>query len=158
MELNIESLDRKVFKIALDEESERQTMNQNMIKSQIKRDVRFDGDEDFVKEIDRLKISFKRLKLKRKSFFEISDEEFKFLERMTKNQTIISNSRIKDWAPNGSMTTHFKERYFEDNKNATEEDFEKARLDIIKYDEDLKTCMKQLAEILGVEYNPNLSW
>lgn len=156
MKLNIESLDKKIFKIALCEECERQTMNQSMLKSQIKRDIRFDGDEDVIKEIDRLKESFKKISRKRKPVFEISDEEFKFLERLTKNQTIISNSRIKDWEPDGIMTKHFKSRYFEENKNATEETFEEARLKIIQYDTDLKTCMKELSVILGIEYNPNL--
>ena len=46
--------------------------------------------------------------------------------------------------------------HFEENKNATEEKFEACRLDIIKYDEDLKICMQELANILGIEYNPNL--
>ena len=156
MEINIKTLNRKVFRIALDEESERQTMNQNMVKSQIKRGTRFDGDEDVISEIDRLKESFKKISRKRKDIIEISDEEFKFLERLVKNQTIISNSRIQDWIPDGIMTKHFKARYFEENKNATEEKFEACRLDIIKYDEDLKTCMQELANILGIEYNPNL--
>lgn len=156
MEINIKTLDRKVFRIALDEESERQTMNQNMVKSQIKRGTRFDGDEDFISEIDRLKESFKKISHKRKDIIEISDEEFKFLERLVKNQTIISNSRIQDWIPDGVMVKHFKARYFEENKNATEEKFEACRLDIIKYDEDLKICMQELANILGIEYNPNL--
>jgi hypothetical protein len=156
MEINIKTLDRKVFRIALNEESERQTMNQNMVKSQIKRGTRFDGDEDFISEIDRLKESFKKISHKRKDIIEISDEEFKFLERLVKNQTIISNSRIQDWIPDGVMVKHFKARYFEENKNATEEKFEACRLDIIKYDEDLKICMQELANILGIEYNPNL--
>ena len=156
MEINIKTLDRKVFRIALEEESERQTMNQNMVKSQIKRGTRFDGDEDFISEIDRLKESFKKISRKRKDIIEISDEEFKFLERLVKNQTIISNSRIQDWIPDGVMVKHFKARYFEENKNATEEKFEACRLDIIKYDEDLKICMQELANILGIEYNPNL--
>lgn len=156
MEINIKTLDRKVFRIALEEESERQTMNQNMVKSQIKRGTRFDGDEDFISEIDRLKESFKKISFKRKDIIEISDEEFKFLERLVKNQTIISNSRIQDWVPDGVMVKHFKAMYFEENKNATEEKFEACRLDIIKYDEDLKICMQELANILGIEYNPNL--
>lgn len=156
MEINIKTLDKKVFRIALNEESERQIMNQNMVKSQIKRGTRFDGDEDFISEIDRLKESFKKISHKRKDIIEISDEEFKFLERLVKNQTIISNSRIQDWIPDGVMVKHFKARYFEENKNATEEKFEACRLDIIKYDEDLKICMQELANILGIEYNPNL--
>lgn len=156
MELNIKTLDKKVFRIALDEESERQAMKQNMIKAQIKRGTRVDGDEDFIKEVDRLKESFKKMSRKRKSIFEISDEEFKFLERLTKNQTFISNSRIKDWEPDGIMTKHFKSRYFEENKNATEEMFDETRLKIIQYDKDLKTCMKELSSILGIEYNPDL--
>jgi hypothetical protein len=156
MEINIKTLDRKVFRIALNEESERQTMNKNMVKSQIKRGTRFDGDEDFISEIDRLKESFRKISRKRKDIIEISDEEFKFLERLVENQTIISNSRIQDWIPDGVMVKHFKARYFEENKNATEEKFEACRLDIIKYDEDLKTCMQELANILGIEYNPNL--
>lgn len=156
MEINIETLNKKVFKIALQEEIERQTMNQNMIKAQINRGTRFDGDEDTIAEIDRLKTSFELMLCRSKNIFDISDEEFMFLERLTKNQTIISNSRIKDWDINGSMTICLKSKYFEEHKDATEERFEKCRLDIIKYDEDLKECMKGLANILGVEYNPNL--
>ena len=156
MVINIKTLDRKVFRIALDEESERQTMNQNMLKSQIKHGTRFDGDEDVISEIDRLKESFTKISHKRKDIIEISDEEFKFLKRLVKNQTIISNSRIQDWIPDGVMTKHFKARYFKENKNATEEKFEACRLDIIKYDEDLKICMQELANILGIGYNPNL--
>lgn len=116
MEINIETLNKKVFKIALDEECERQTMNQNMVKAQIKRGTRFDGDEDVISEIDRLKESFKKISRKRKDIIEISDEEFKFLERLVENQTIISNSRIQDWIPDGVMAKHFKARYFEENK------------------------------------------
>ena len=112
--------------------------------------------EDLLCEIDRLKESFKKISQKRKDIIEISDEEFKFLKRLVKNQTIISNSRIQDWIPDGVMVKHFKARYFEENKNATEEKFEACRLDIIKYDEDLKICMQELANILGIEYNPNL--
>ena len=156
MKINIETLNKKVFKIALEEESERQTMNQNMVKAQIKRGTRFDGDEDFIKEIDRLKESFKKISRKRNPIFEISDEEFKFLERLTKNQTIISNSRLKDWEPDGMMTKYFKSRYFEENKNATEEKFEECKLKMIQYDLDLKECMKELAKILDIDYNPNL--
>jgi hypothetical protein len=128
-----------------------------MVKAQIKRGTRFDGDEDFIKEVDRLKESFKKISRKRKSVFEISDEEFNFLERLTKNQTIISNSRIKDCEPDGLMTKYFKDKYLEANKNATEEDYENTRLKIIQYDKDLKTCMKELSDILGIEYNPDLS-
>ena len=50
-----------------------------------------------------------------------------------------------------------KRSYFEQNKNASEEEFEKARLDIIQYDIDLKNCMKELANILGVEYDDKLT-
>ena len=157
MKINIETLDKKVFKIALEEESERQTMNQNMVKSQIKRGTRFDGDEDFISEIDRLKESFKKISRKRNPIFEISDEEFMFIDRMIKNQTVISNSRIKDWDINGNMTYYFKTQYFIQNKNATEEEFEECRLKMIQYDLDLKECMKELSKIIGVDYDPNLS-
>ena len=157
MKINIETLDKKVFKIALEEESERQTMNQNMVKSQIKRGTRFDGDEDFISEIDRLKESFKKISRKRNPIFEISDEEFMFIDRMIKNQTVISNSRIKDWGINGNMTYYFKTQYFIQNKNATEEKFEECRLKMIQYDLDLKECMKELSKIIGVDYDPNLS-
>lgn len=65
--INIETLNKKIFKLALQEESERQTMTQNMIKSQIEDGVRFDGDEDAIAEIDRLKESFEKISRKRKS-------------------------------------------------------------------------------------------
>lgn len=158
MKINIGILNKKVFKIALQEEIERQTMNQNMIEAQIKRGTRFDGDEECIASIDRLKDSFKKISRKRNNVFEISDEEFEFLERLTKNQTIISNSRIKDWDINGSLAIYYKSKYFSEHKNATEEAFETCRLDIIKYDEDIKKCMKELANILGVEYNENLTF
>ena len=158
MKINIETLDKKVFKIALEEESERQTMTQNMVKSQIERGTtRFDGDEELILELDRLKESFKKISRKRNPIFEISDEEFKFLDRMIKNQTVISNSRINDWGDNGSMTYYFKTQYFIQNKNATEEEFEECRLKMIQYDLDLKECMKELSKIIGVDYDPNLS-
>ena len=54
------------------------------------------------------------------------------------------------------MKANYLDKYFKENKNATEEKFEACRLDIIKYDEDLKICMQELANILGIEYNPNL--
>lgn len=155
--INIETLNMKVFRIALEEESERQTMNQNMVKAQIKRGTRFDGDEDMISEIDRLKESFKKISRKRKSTFEISDEEFMFLDRMIKNQTVISNSRIKDWGDNGNMTYYFRTQYFIQNKDATEEKFEECRSKMIQYDVDLKECMKELAKILDVDYDSNLS-
>ena len=157
MILNIETLDKKVFNIALQEEIERQTMNQKMVKSQIEDGYRFDGDAEVIEEIDRLKESFKKMKHKRKSTFEISDEEFMFLERLTKNQTIISNSRIKDWTPNGSLARYFKIGYFENNKDANEETWEETRLKMIQYDVDLKNCMKELSNILGINYDENLS-
>lgn len=125
--INIETLNKKIFKLALQEESERQTMTQNMIKSQIEDGVRFDGDEDAIAEIDRLKESFEKISRKRKSVFEISDEEFMFLERMIKNQTITSNRRLNDWSEDGEMTNYFKAQYFMRNKDATEEKFEECR-------------------------------
>ena len=155
--INIETLDKKVFKIALEEESERQTMNQNMVKSQIKHGTRFDGDEELISELDRLKESFKKISRKRNPIFEISDEEFMFLDRMIKNQTVISNGRITDWGDNGYMTNYFKTQYFIQNKNATEEKFEECRLKMVQYDLDLKECMKELSKIIGVDYDPNLS-
>ena len=157
MKINIETLDRKVFRTALKEEVERQSINQNMVKNQIKKGIRFDGDSEVVDEIDRLRKSFDILSLKRSTVLEISEEERMFLERLVKNQTIISNSRIADWQPNASLTTNMKRSYFEQNKNASEEEFEKARLDIIQYDVDLKNCMKELANILGVEYDDKLT-
>ena len=75
---------------------------------------------------------------------------------VTVDSILENNSRIQDWIPDGVMAKHFKARYFKENKNATEEKFEACRLDIIKYDEDLKICMQELANILGIEYNPNL--
>lgn len=149
--INIETLNKKIFKLALQEESERQTITQNMIKSQIEDGVRFDGDEDVVLEIDRLKESFNKISRKRKSVFEISDEEFMFLERMIKNQTITSNSRLDAWGEDGEMTNYFKSQYFMRNKDATEEKFEECRSKIIKCDIDLKECMKELLKILDVD-------
>lgn len=157
MEINIRTLNRKVFRIALEEEVERQTINQNMVKNQIKNNIRFDGDSELVDELDRLRESFRKISRKRKEVLEISEEERMFLERLVKNQTIISNSRIADWQPNTSLATNMKRSYFEQNKNASEEEFEKARLDIIQYDVNLKNCMKELANILGIEYDDKLT-
>lgn len=157
MEINIKTLDRKVFRIALEEEVERQTVNQNMVKNQIKNNIRFDGDSELVDELDRMRKSFRKISLKRNDTLEISEEERMFLERLVKNQTIISNSRIADWQPDASLTTNMKRSYFDQNKNASEEEFEKARLDIIQYDIDLKNCMKELANILGIEYDDKLT-
>ena len=146
MQINIESLNKEVFKIALNEEIERQSFNQKMIKNQISEGIRFDGDEELVEELDRLKKSFNDIILfvSYKSIFDITDEEFMFLERMIKNQTCISNSRLEDWAPDGKLANYFKLR--------SKGDFENNRLKMIKYDEDIKECMKQLSKILDIEF------
>lgn len=156
MEINISTLNRKAFNIALKEEIDRQILNQNLVKRQIRDGDRFDGDEDLVAEIDRLKVSFGIMQIRQNPIFNITDEEVKFLERMIANQTIISNGRIDEWSINGSMTTFFKTKYFAQNPNANEETFEEVRLDMIKYDEDIKNCMKELANIINVDYNPDL--
>ena len=157
MKINIETLDRDVFKIALEEEVERQTFTQNTVKRQIKNNIRFDGDSELVDELDRMRESFRKISRNHNDVLEISEEERMFLERLVKNQTIISNSRIADWQPDTSIVTNLKRSYFEQNKNASEEEFEKARLDIIQYDINLKNCMKELANILGVEYDDMLT-
>ena len=157
MKINIETLDREVFKIALEEEVERQTFTQNKVKRQIKNNIRFDGDSELVDELDRMRESFRKISRNHNDVLEISEEERMFLERLVKNQTIISNSRIADWQPDTSIVTNLKRSYFEQNKNASEEEFEKARLDIIQYDINLKNCMKELANILGVEYDDKLT-
>ena len=58
MKIDISKLNKESFISVLKEEIERQTENQRMIKSQIERNLRFDGDEELVKELDRLKSSF----------------------------------------------------------------------------------------------------
>ena len=80
MEINIKTLNRKVFRIALNEESERQTMNQNMVKSQIKRGTRFDGDEDVISEIDRLKESLRKYLIREKILLKFPMKNLNFLK------------------------------------------------------------------------------
>lgn len=157
MEINISSLDKKVFKIALEEEIERETMTQNIVKNQIENGFRFEKDEEAVAEIDRLAESFKKISRKRKPVFEITDEEHIFLERLTKNQTIISNERIKDWEPGGTLREYIRGKYFEENPKANDKDFEETCKEMIQYDIDLKECMRELSAILGIEYNPELT-
>ena len=132
-------------------------INQNIIKNQIKNNIRFDGDSELVDELDRMRESFRKISRNHNDVLEISEEERMFLERLVKNQTIISNSRIADWQPGTSIVTNLKRSYFEQNNNASEEEFEKARLDIIQYDINLKNCMKELANILGIEYDDKLT-
>ena len=137
MKINIDTLDKKVLKIALEEEIERQSINREIIKSQINCGIRFDGDENLILELNRLELSFKKISRKRKPIFEISDEELMFLERMIKNQMCISNSRINDW-----------KTYFKQNKDILEE---KEQLELIRYDENILNCMKELTKILNHE-------
>ena len=152
MKIDISKLNKESFISVLKEEIERQTENQRMIKSQIERNLRFDGDEELVKELDRLKSSFNamitQLSEQNDSILEITDEDVKFFERMIRNQICISDSRIEDWQPNGSMRNYIRAKYFAENADANEEDFEEIVQGIIQYDIDLKECVNELSKIL----------
>ena len=152
MKIDISTLNKKSFISVLKEEIERQTENQRMIKSQIERNSRFDDDEEIVKELDRLKVSFNamitQLSEQNESILEITDEDVKFFERMIHNQIYISDSRIKDWQPNGSVRNYIRSKYFTENVNANDKDFEEAVKDIIQYDVNLKECVNELSKII----------
>ena len=152
MKIDISKLNKESFISVLKEEIERQTENQRMIKNQIERNSRFDGDEEIVKELDRLKASFNamitQLSEQNDSILEITDEDVKFFERMIHNQIYISDSRIEDWQPNGSMRNYIRAKYFAENADANEEDFEEIVQGIIQYDIDLKECVNELSKIL----------
>ena len=152
MKIDISKLNKESFISVLKEEIEGQTENQRMIKSQIERNLRFDGDEELVKELDRLKASFNamitQLSDQNDSILEITDEDVKFFERMIHNQICISDSRIEDCQPNGSVRNYIRSKYFAENINANEEDFEEIINDIIQYDINLKECVNELSKIL----------
>lgn len=152
MKIDISKLNKESFISVLKEEIERQTENQRMIKSQIERNSRFDGDEEIVKELDRLKASFNamitQLSEQNESILDITDEDAKFFERMIHNQIYISDSRIEDWQPNGSVRNYIRSKYFAENINANDKDFEEAVKDIIQYDVNLKECVNELSKIL----------
>lgn len=152
MKIDISKLNKESFISVLKEEIERQTENQRMIKSQIERNSRFDGDEEIVKELDRLKASFNamitQLSNQNESILDITDEDVKFFERMIHNQIYISDSRIKDLQPNGSVKNYIRSKYFAENINANDKDFEEAVKDIIQYDVNLKECVNELAKLL----------
>lgn len=152
MKIDISKLNKESFISVLKEEIERQTENQRMIKNQIERNSRFDGDEEIVKELDRLKASFNtmitQLSEQNDSILDITDEDVKFFERMIHNQIYISDSRIEDWQPNGSVRNYIRSKYFAENTDANDEDFEEAVKDIIQYDVDLKECVNELAKLL----------
>ena len=152
MKIDISTLNKKSFISVLKEEIERQTENQRMIKNQIERNSRFDGDEEIVKELDRLNASFNamitQLSEQNESILEITDEDVKFFERMIHNQIYISDSRIKDWQPNGSVRNYIRSKYFTENVNANDKDFEEAVKDIIQYDVNLKECVNELSKII----------
>lgn len=152
MKIDISKLNKESFISVLKEEIEGQTENQRMIKSQIERNLRFDGDEEIVEELDRLKSSFNtmitQLSEQNDSILEITDEDVKFFERMIRNQICISDSRIEDWQPNGSMRNYIRAKYFAENADANEEDFEEIVQGIIQYDIDLKECVNELSKIL----------
>lgn len=154
MKIDISTLNKESFISVLKEEVERQTENQRMIKHQIERNSRFDGDEELVKELDRLKSSFNimiiQLSRQNKSILEITNEDLKFFKRMIRNQICISDSRIKDWQPNGSMRNYMRSKYFVENQNANDKDFEDIMQDIIQYDVDLKKCVNELAKIINI--------
>lgn len=152
MKIDISKLNKESFISVLKEEIERQTENQRMIKNQIERNSRFDGDEEIVKELDRLKVSFNamitQLSEQNDSILDITDEDVKFFERMIHNQIYISDSRIEDWQPNGSVRNYIRSKYFAENVNGNDKDFEEAVKDIIQYDVNLKECVNELAKIL----------
>ena len=50
---------------------------------------------------------------------------------MIHNQICISDSRIKDCQPNGSMRNYMRSKYFAATPNANDKDFEEAIQDII---------------------------
>ena len=152
MKIDISKLNKESFISVLKEEIERQTENQRMIKNQIERNSRFDGDEEIVKELDRLKASFNvmitQLSEQNDSILDITDEDVKFFERMIHNQIYISDSRIEDWQPNGSVRNYIRSKYFAENINANDKDFEEAVKDIIQYDVNLKECVNELSKII----------
>lgn len=157
MKIDISTLNKESFVSCLGEEVERQTVNKKMIERQIERNSRFDGDEELVKELGRLKSSFNmmiiQLSEQDESILEITDEDVKFLERMIRNQICVSDSRIEDWMPNGWLRNATRSKYFAMHPYANDKDFEEAMQDIIRYDVDLKECMKELAKIINVECN-----
>ena len=155
MKIDISTLNKESFINVLEEEIERQTHNQRMIKQQIECNSRFDGDEELVKELDRLKSSFNikiiQLSRQNKSILEITDEDAKFFERMIRNQICISDSRIKDWQLNGALRNFMRSKYFAENPNANNKDFEEITQNIIQYDVNLKKCVKELAKIINID-------
>ena len=152
MKIDISKLNKESFISVLKEEIEGQTENQRMIKRQIEHNLRFDGDEELVEELDRLKSSFTamitQLSEQNDSILDITDEDVKFFKRMIRNQICISDSRIEDWQPNGSMRNYIRAKYFAENADANEEDFEEIVQGIIQYDIDLKECVNELSKIL----------
>lgn len=152
MKIDISKLNKESFISVLKEEIERQTENQRMIKSQIERNSRFDCDEEIVEELDRLKSSFNtmitQLSEQNDSILDITDEDVKFFERMIHNQIYISDSRIEDWQPNSSVRNYIRSKYFAENVNANDKDFEEMMHDIIQYDVDLKECVNELSKLL----------
>lgn len=155
MKIDISTLNKESFVSCLEEEVERQTVNKKMIERQIEHNSRFDGDEELVKELGRLKSSFNKIIIQiskqNKSILEITDEDVKFFGRMIRNQICVSDSRIEDWMPNGWLRSAIRSKYFMQNPNSNDKDFEEAMQDIIQYDVDLKECMKELAKIINVE-------
>ena len=155
MKIDISTLNKVSFITVLGEEIERQTVNKKMIERQIERNSRFDGDEELVKELDRLKSSFNMMIIQiseqNKSILEITDEDVKFLERMIRNQICISDSRIEDWGSNGRLRSAIRSKYFAMLPYANDKDFEEVMQDIIQYDVDLKECVNELSKIINVE-------
>jgi hypothetical protein len=155
MKINIESLNRKAFKIALTECIERDTVTKNMFKSQIADGDTYGDPEGFdetYQKYIRMEEYFMELikKVRRNNFIDIIDEEMEFIAHLIADQIHISNERIKDWEPTGNLYSFFKNQYLVVNPDGDIKEFDKCADSMIQYDKDLLELCAKLKELINI--------
>ena len=154
MKIDITSLNRKVFKIALKECVDRDKWAKNQFKEQIEDDETYGDPEGFKETYQKylnMEVYFNELikKIRRNKFIEISDEQIEYMNHMIEDQLYISKERINDWQSNGKMYAIFKSRFIEENPKKNIKEFENCVKEIIKYDEDLIIFCNKFSKLLN---------
>lgn len=156
MTIDISKIDKEVFKRILEEENERDEMTRGIYKRQIEQGQTYEKPKEFQDVYDLL-VNKKRYfdfviaLIPKTTKINISKEELEYFKLLTNNQKYISNYRIKDWSkPNGELYYTFHNQCV-NVQGQSEEEFEKAREEMIDYDKKNIECCDMLINLLSIK-------
>lgn len=156
MVIDINTLNKEVFKRILEEENERDEITRGMYKRQIESGQTYGKPKEFQDAYDLL--------VGKKKYFEfvialipktnkinVSKEELEYFKLLTNNQKYISNLRLKDWEkPNGNLYSNFHMQCVA-IQGQSEEQFDNAWKEIIAYDNENIECCNFLENLLNIK-------